>query len=52
MNYRACLSLINDYMEGRTNLSMEEIKKRIHEAYEDDEINGSQYDHLLRLLVY
>lgn len=45
------LSLVNEYLEGYTNLSLKEIKERIQEDYEDGDISGSQYDHLMGFFI-
>ena len=45
------LSLINEYLEGYTNLSLKEIKERIQEDYEDGYISGSEYDHLMVFFI-
>ncbi|WP_215601521.1 hypothetical protein [Bacillus mycoides] len=48
--FRTLVSLVNEYLEGYTNLSEEEVKNRIQDAYEDDEIDGGQYDHLIGIM--
>ena len=48
--YRELLSLINMYLEEETNVEYEEIGDRIYEAYEDGEIEPTQYDHLINSL--
>lgn len=42
--------LVNEYLEGYTMLEESELRRRIQEAYEDDEISGTDYDHLMGLL--
>ncbi|GAB6462062.1 hypothetical protein bcgnr5390_11110 [Bacillus luti] len=48
--FKTLLSLINEHLEGYTNRSEDNIKQRIQDAYEDDEIDGGQYDYLIGLL--
>ena len=48
--FKVLLSLVNEYMEGYTKMSEEDVKKRIQDAYEDDEIDGGQYDHLIGIM--
>lgn len=50
-HFRELVSLVNEYLEGYTNLSESEIKRRIQETYEDDDLDGSQYDYLVGLLI-
>lgn len=45
------LSLVNEYLEGYTNLSLKEIKERIQEDYEDGDISGSEYDYLMGFFI-
>lgn len=49
-NYGELLSLVNEYHESDTNMTEREVKERIQEYFEDDSIDGSQYDHLIGLL--
>ena len=48
--FRSLVSLANEYLEGYTSLEINEIKSRINDAYEEDDIDGSQYDYLMGLL--
>lgn len=49
--FKELLSLVNEYLEGYTNEEATNIKKRIQTAYEDDGIDGSQYDYLMGLMT-
>ena len=48
--YKELLSLANMYLEDDTSIDLEEIENRIYEAYEDEEITPTQYDHLTGIL--
>ncbi len=48
--YKELLSLINLYLEDETNVDIVEIEGRIYEAYEDEEITPTQYDHLIGMI--
>lgn len=51
MNYESLRGLCIEYQNGETNLSDEEIIERIDEAYQDGEITGNEYDHVMRLIT-
>jgi len=49
--YRELKGLVCDIVDGE-NLSIteDELIQRIEDAYDNDEISGTQYDHLMNLL--
>lgn len=49
--YGGLKGLINEYLDGETSLSADEIENRIYEAYQNDEITGAQYDKLSAMLM-
>ncbi|MBL5782259.1 hypothetical protein MXL46_10150 [Heyndrickxia sporothermodurans] len=50
-HFNELLSLVNEYLEGYTKEEAINIKKRIQTAYEEDEIDGTQYDYLMGLMT-
>ena len=50
MRYSNLLDLVRDFIEGDTSLSSDEIKDKAYEAYENGNIDSSQYDHILNTL--
>lgn len=50
MRYSNLLDLVQDFIEGTTSLSSDEIKEKAYEAYRDGHIDNSQYDHVLNTL--
>lgn len=48
--YNSLLSLVNEYLEGYTNINESKLKRRIENAYKTDNITGEEYDHLIGLL--
>ena len=47
--YRNLKVLVADYVNG-CGLDGEELKKRIQEAYDEDEISGHEYDDLMQYM--
>lgn len=50
MRYDNLLNLVKDFIEGDTSLSSDEIKDKAYDAYENGDIDSSQYDHVLNTL--
>lgn len=50
MRYSNLLDLVQNFIEGETSLTAEEIKDKAYIAYQDDYIDSSQYDHILNTL--
>lgn len=51
-SFKNLLSLVNEYLEGFTKLTSDEIKERIQKSYEEEEtIDSSQYDYLMGLIL-
>lgn len=51
MDYYSLRGLCAEYQNFETNLSEEEIAERIDEAYQNGEVTGNEYDHLMRLIT-
>lgn len=49
--FRSLVSLVNEYLEGYTKLSSDEVRNRIQDSYESDDIDGHQYDYLIGLIL-
>ena len=47
--YRNLKGLVIDYMNG-CGLDSEELKERIQQAYDEDEISGHEYDDLMQYM--
>jgi len=45
--FREMLSLVEEYIEGSTGLSLEEIEERCYEYYRDGELEPTGYDHIM-----
>lgn len=45
--FRSLCGLMNEIMSGDTDVTPEEFEERVQEAYDNDEITGTQYDHLM-----
>jgi len=50
MRYNNLLDLVQDFIEGDTTLSSDEIKDKAYAAYQEGNIDSSQYDHVLNTL--
>lgn len=50
MRYSDLLDLIQDFIEGATSLTADEIKDKAYDAYKEGYIDSSQYDHVLNTL--
>lgn len=50
MRYSNLLDLIQDFIEGTTSLTADEIKDKAYDAYQEGDIDSSQYDHVLNTL--
>jgi hypothetical protein len=49
--YRELKGLVCDIVDGENHsITEDELIQRIEEAYDNDEISGTQYDHLMTLL--
>jgi hypothetical protein len=49
--YRELKGLVCDIVDGENHsITEDELIQRIEEAYDNDEISGTQYDHLMNLL--
>jgi uncharacterized protein YpiB (UPF0302 family) len=49
--YRELKGLVCDIIDGENHsITEDELIQRIEEAYDNDEISGTQYDHLMNLL--
>lgn len=40
-------SLLNDIFSGDSDMSLEEFRERVEQAYDDDRLTGTQYDWLM-----
>lgn len=49
--FKSLVSLVNEYLEGYTKVSLDEIRNRIQDSYESDDIDGHQYDYLIGLIL-
>ena len=50
MRYSNLLDLVKDFIEGDASLSSDEIKDKAYDAYENGDIDSSQYDNVLNTL--
>lgn len=40
-------SLLEDILNGESDVTMDEFEERVEEAWDDDELSGSEYDWLI-----
>lgn len=51
MEFNSLQDLINQYINGETNLTADEIQEKADAAYNSDTIDAHQYDYICRLII-